>query len=571
MKQDGVIRSRFIVGLLVIVAVVLISKLYFVQIIHGDFFKEKADRQYTKKDGDSFDRGVIYFNNKDNTLLGGATLKTGFTLAINPKNIVEVEDAFNKISSIYPGLDEEKFLSKASKKDDPYEEIVSKLSEEVGQKISELKIPGVILVKEKWRYYPGNSLASHVLGFVAFKEDSLSGRYGVERYYNDVLERKAEDAYDNFFLQIFSSFRQAIEKSKTSGIGDVVLTIEPNVQQTFAEILGKVKDEYRADSAAGVIMDPKTGEILAMVALPDYNLNDFGAAKNASVYNNPVVESVYEMGSIIKPLTVAAGLDMGVITAKTTYDDKGSMTLDKKTFSNYDGKARGIVPMQEILSQSLNTGVAFIVSKMGNKKFSEYMKNYGLGEETGIDLPGEIAGLIKNLDSTRDIEYATASFGQGIALTPIATVRALASLGNGGLLVTPHVVKEIKYKTGVTKKISYDNDERVLKPETSTEISRMLTEVVDTALLKGKIKLDHYSVAAKTGTAQVAKEGGGGYYEDRYLHSFFGYFPSYDPKFIVFMYLYYPKEVRFASETLTVPFSHVTKYLINYYQIPPDR
>ena len=571
MKQEGAIRSRFVVGLLIVVAVVLISKLYFVQIIHGDFFKDKADRQYTKKDGDSFDRGTIYFANKDNTLLGAATLKTGFTLAINPKNIEEVEDAFNMISSVYGELDEEKFLSKASKKDDPYEEIATRLSEEEKKKILDLKIPGVIVVKEKWRHYPGNSLASHVLGFVAYKEDNLSGRYGVERYYNDVLERSAEDAYDNFFLQIFSSFKQAIENNKSSGVGDVVLTIEPNVEQTFAEILGKAKDEYRADSAAGIIMDPKTGEIIAMVALPDYNLNDFKSAKSASIYNNPVVESVYEMGSIIKPLTMAAGLDSGAVNAKTTYDDKGSMTLDKKTFSNYDGKARGVVPMQEVLSQSLNTGVAFVVSKMGNAKFREYMKKYELGEETGIDLPGEIAGLVKNLDSTRDIEYATASFGQGIALTPIATVRALASLGNGGVLVTPHVVKEIKYKTGVTKKISYDNDERVLKPETSTEISRMLTEVVDTALLKGKIKLEHYSVAAKTGTAQVAKEGGGGYYEDRYLHSFFGYFPSYDPKFIVFMYLYYPKEVRFASETLTVPFSHVTKYLINYYQIPPDR
>lgn len=570
MKDTGVKRIKWIAAGLVLVSVVLIMRLYFIQIVHGSYFEEKADRQYTKKNGEVFDRGSIFFINKDGTEVSAATLKSGFTLAINPMQIEEVEDTFNLISTVYPELDENKFIEKASKKDDPYEELVTKIDEELGEKISALRIPGVILEKEKWRYYPGRNIASQALGFVAFKDDTLTGRYGVERYYNDILDRRKDDAYSNFFLQIFSGLKNAVTSDVMGGAGDLVLTIEPNVNQNFRDIIEKVRGEYSAERAGGIIMDPKNGEILAMVSLPDFDLNDFKNIKDPSVFNNPMVESVYEMGSIIKPLTVASGLDSGAITAKTIYDDKGSITLDKKTFSNYDGKARGIVPMQEVLNQSLNTGVAFIVSKMGNATFADYFRKFGLGEETGVDLPGEVAGLIKNLDSTRDIEYATASFGQGIALSPIATVRALAALGNGGYLVTPHIVKEVKYKNGIKKVTSYE-PVPVLKPETSREISRMLTEVVDTALLKGQIKLDHYSVAAKTGTAQIAKESGGGYYEDRYLHSFFGYFPSYEPKFIVFMYLYYPKNVRFASETLTVPFSNVSKYLINYYEVPPDR
>lgn len=570
MKDTGAKRIKWIAAGLVLVSVVLIMRLYFIQIVHGSYFEEKADRQYTKKNGEVFDRGSIFFINKDGTEVSAATLKSGFTLAINPMQIEEVEDTFNLISTVYPELDENKFIEKASKKDDPYEELVTRIDEELGEKINALKIPGVILEKEKWRYYPGRNIASQALGFVAFKDDTLTGRYGVERYYNDILDRRKDDAYSNFFLQIFSGLKNAVTSDVMGGAGDLVLTIEPNVNQNFRDIIEKVRGEYSAERAGGIIMDPKNGEILAMVSLPDFDLNDFKNIKDPSVFNNPMVESVYEMGSIIKPLTVASGIDSGAITAKTTYDDKGSITLDKKTFSNYDGKARGIVPMQEVLNQSLNTGVAFIVSKMGNATFADYFRKFGLGEETGVDLPGEVAGLIKNLDSTRDIEYATASFGQGIALSPIATVRALAALGNGGYLVTPHIVKEVRYKNGIKKVTSYE-PVPVLKPETSREISRMLTEVVDTALLKGQIKLDHYSVAAKTGTAQIAKESGGGYYEDRYLHSFFGYFPSYEPKFIVFMYLYYPKNVRFASETLTVPFSNVSKYLINYYEVPPDR
>jgi cell division protein FtsI/penicillin-binding protein 2 len=189
---------------------------------------------------------------------------------------------------------------------------------------------------------------------------------------------------------------------------------------------------------------------------------------------------------------------------------------------------------------------------------------------TGIDLPYEARNLIDNLKSPRDVEHATASFGQGIALSPIATVRALSVLANGGTLTTPHVVKQIDYKVGFAKNISYPQGERVISEAASKEISRMLTNVVDTALLNGSVKMDNYSIAAKTGTAQIATPGAG-YAEDRYLHSFFGYFPAYDPRFLVFLYTVEPKGEAYASHTLTEPFINTTKFLINYYEVPPDR
>jgi cell division protein FtsI/penicillin-binding protein 2 len=180
-------------------------------------------------------------------------------------------------------------------------------------------------------------------------------------------------------------------------------------------------------------------------------------------------------------------------------------------------------------------------------------------------------GLVDNLRSPREVEYATASFGQGIAMTPMAAARAFASLGNGGYMVTPHLVTKIEYEDGTVQERIYPPGHQVISEATSEEISRMLVNTVDEALVNGRFSLPNHTVGAKTGTAQMADQVNGGYYEDKFLHSFFGYFPAYDPQFLIFLYTVDPKGVRYASETLTVPFMDITKFLINYYDIPPDR
>ena len=314
-----------------------------------------------------------------------------------------------------------------------------------------------------------------------------------------------------------------------------------------------------------------------MTSLPNFNANDLSHIKNVKILSNPLVEDSYEMGSIIKPLTIATGLDTGAITDNSTYDDVGTMTLNGKKFSNYDGKARGIVPVQEILSQSLNIGAATVALKVdknsGIGTFAKYFASFGLGQKSGIDQPNESTGLISSMKSGRDIETATASYGQGIAMSPITTVRALSILANGGYLVTPHIVKEIDHVDGTTKKIAVEKSGPLLKKQTIEDVTRMLVTVVDKKMvqLHPGIYNEHYSVAAKTGTAQIADHVNGGYYKDRYLHSFFGYFPAYNPKYLVFLYQIYPKGAQYASETLTDPFSEIQKFLVNYYNITPDR
>ena len=563
-------RLRLIFSGLLIVVLILIVRLYYVQVIHGQEYTDRADRQYVSPTNHLFDRGSIYFRNKDGSLMTAASLSTGYLVSLNPKKMTDTVTAFTVLRDILP-IDIESFYLKANKKTSQYEKIADHVSEEVVKKIESNKIPGVEIKKERWRYYPGENLAARTIGFVGYDENSnLVGRYGLEKYYEDVLSRNSNDLYVNFFAEIFSNLKDSLSDNSHHE-GDIVSTIEPVVQANFDKTVKEVNDKYLSKITGGIIIDPMTGEIYAMSLAPGFNINDYSAVDNISVFNNPMVEGIYELGSIIKPLTMAAGLDAKVITADTVYNDKGSLTLDGYTIYNHDKKAHGQTNMQEVLNQSLNLGVSFVVSKLGNNKFAEYFKNFGLGEETGIDLPGENHGRIDNLNSPRDIEYATASFGQGISLTPISAVRALSALANGGKIITPHIISRINYTSGLYNNIDYVNEARqVIKKETSEEISRMLVGVVDKAMANGKVMLPHYSVAAKTGTAQIAKPGGG-YYNDRYLHSFFGYFPAYKPRFLIFMYTVEPNGVDFASQTLTTPFMDTVKFLINYYNISPDR
>jgi len=556
--------------LAIAITLILLTKLYFLQIIHGGDFIELANHQYVPS-SNVFDRGTIYFQTKEGEDLSAATLQTGYTLAVNPKVLVSAERAYSEIAATTTlQLVHDDFIAKATKANDSYEELAKHVSQADADRIKGLGLKGVSLYVDKWRSYPGDTLAAQAIGFVGYDGNVLTGRAGLERYYNDVLGRSGQSVHQNFFAELFSDINTTISDNSNRA-GDIVTTIEPTVQAQLEAALAQTEKTWSSQLSGGVIIDPNTGEIYAMAVNPTYDPNTYGQQKDPAVFTNNIVESRYEMGSIIKPLTVAAGIDSGAITPATTYDDTGCIVLNTKKICNFDHVARGVIPMQQILSQSLNVGASWVALKMGSDVFTKYFKSYGLGSETGIDLPGEIHGDIANLESKRDVEHATASFGQGIAITPIETVRALSALANGGLLINPHVVKQINYQVGLSKTVDFGDEPRVLQKTTTDALTKMLVEVVDKALAKGAVALPHWSIAAKTGTAQIANPAGGGYYADKYLHSFFGYFPAYNPRFLIFLYTVQPQNVNYASQTLTSPFINLAKFMIHYYDIPPDR
>lgn len=571
MRQSMVLRIRIITGCILVLALILVGRLYYIQIAQGEEYSERAEGQYVKTREALYSRGSIFFTARDGKPVAAASIRSGYLLSINPQLITDAAGTCEKLRP-YLTVTLERCLEQATS-GKKYVELERTLPREVYDEIEAMELAGVQLHRNQWRFYPGDSLAARIVGFVGFTEKSdteLHGKYGLERYYDQILMKEREVRTVNIFAEIFSNLGDVVYQKEESVRGDIVTTIEPTVARMLDSVLEDTQDKYRSKLTGAIIMNPKTGAIYAMNAVPTFNLNDRGTT-TIEVFQNPLVENVYEFGSTIKALTVAAGLDSGVINRDSTYYDAGYLDLDGFTIKNFDGKGRGQVAMQEILSQSLNTGVSYIVKKMGKERFRDYFMSYKLGSETGIDLPNEAFGLVDNLRSPRDVEYATASFGQGIALTPIAAARALATLGNGGYLVTPHLVSKVIYEDGTERAVQYPEGAQVLTAETSEEISRMLTVVVDKALRGGKVALPNHTIGAKTGTAQIPDPVNGGYYEDKFLHSFFGYFPAFDPEFLVFMYTVEPQGVQYASETLTEPFMEVAKFLINYYDVPPDR
>lgn len=570
MQEKFGFRIRLVSFFILCIVVVFGTKLFYLQILRNEHYSLQADRQYITPEGSQFDRGSIFFKKKNGETVSAASLLRGFTVAINPKFVTDPQKTFEQISAITP-LDQVQFFAQVAKTDDPYEEIATRINEDQAAQIKALKLPGVSLYRMNARFSPAGTLAPHVIGFVSFKDNDLIGRYGIERSYNEILSRQKSQRYSNFFAEVFTHITQP-EDMGSSTEGDVVSTIEPSVQASLQNELELTRDRWKSDRTMGIIMDPVTGQIVAMAATPGFDINNYKKESSVSIFNNPTVESVFEMGSIMKPIIAATALDQGVITADTRYNDSGFVQVRNRTIRNFDKRGRGNgVTMQTVLDQSLNTGMVFIMQRMQPQNFVSQFTKFGFGEKTGIDLPGEVKGITGNLESAREVELANISFGQGIAVTPIGMTRAMAALANGGKIVQPQVVSEIDYLDGSRKIIPRQEITQVIKPETSAEITRMMVHIFDN-YFDGAKKLDDYSIAGKTGTAQIPNRQTGGYYDDRNIHTFVGFFPAYNPKFIIFLLNEYPKEgARFSSQTLIDPFLNLTKFLINYYNIPPDR
>lgn len=551
--------------LLVLVAGIVAVRLFSLQIVRHGFYTALAKDQHEVLEELIPRRGEIFIQEKGNVWHPLAVNRSFQTVFLVPKEVADKNETAAKLAPLV-GLTEEKILAKLQDSEDPYEPLRSKLDDETAAKIKELALPGVRFTPENWRWYPQGSLAANVAGFMGVKGEERVGQYGLEQYYQEVLAGRnglldsEKDAVGNWLLMGDYNLEPAKDGSS------LYLTLDQNVQYVVEQKMKALIDKWDAASGCAIVMEPKTGAIRAMVSLPDFDPNEYQKTASANYFMNSCTQKLYEPGSVFKPIVMAAGLDTGKISPETSYVDTGLLQIGSYTIQNAQNKIYGQSTMTNVLERSINTGVVFVQRLIGGEIFKKYIEAFGFSELTGIDLAGEARGDLRNIRENREINFATAAFGQGVSVTPLAMASAVAAIANDGQLMRPYVVE---------KTVTPDGQEQVTQPTVIRQVmasqnAGKLTAMLVSTVRNGydKVKLPGYFVAGKTGTAQIAA--GGGYSQNETNHSFIGYAPAYSPKFLIFLRMEKPQGIEFASESLAPIFSDIASYLFNYYEIPPE-
>ncbi len=480
------------------------------------------------------------------------------------------EDSEQDLDAIEKDKEEQfdKLLKSLSKSGDPYEPLLSEVSASVAQEIMALQLPGIATKPVTVRYYPMGPTFAHVTGFLGYKGEMRVGQYGIEGRFDSVL--RGQDGYlsserDPSGRLIVLGDRSYVPA--TDG-ADVVLTIDPNIQQKACELLDAGREKYESTGGVIIVMDPSTGAIRALCNSPGFDPNNYGDVDDYDVYSNMALSAPYEPGSIFKPITMAAALDSGSVSADTVYNDTGEVKFGKYTIRNADYKVYGEQTMTQVLENSINTGVVFAAMETGRETMLEYAEKFGFGSPVNIRLPSESSGDISALRRSGDIYLATSSFGQGITVTPMQMVQAYGAIANGGVLAKPYIVSEIRLPDGRVDVTEPKMTPGIISSKTAAVLSAMMVKVVE-GIHGKRARVDGYYIAGKTGTAQIAGKDGG--YEDDTIHSFVGFGPVVNPKFVVLVRLDRPQRGRFSSSTVAGVFGEMAKFLLQYYQVAPER
>lgn len=557
----------YILVVFVLAAVVLVVfRLYTLQVLAHNYYQELASDQHKIFKDLVPKRGEIFVKDGDGYYPVAVNKELNLVFAV-PREVENPKETARQIAPIL-GLDEREVEEKIDNPGGWYAILKHKADEDKASQIREKKLKGIYMSPEDERFYPAGNFTSQLVGFVGSDGNKVKGRYGLEAYWDKELEGqegRLEQERDTGGRWI--SIGEKVMLPAKDG-ADLYLTIDHTIQYRAEMAIKKALEKFKADSGSIIILDPRTGGVLAMASAPDFNPNDFSKMEDMSLFANPVVNSTYECGSVFKPITMSAGIDAKVVTPDTTYADAGAVNEAGYTIKNSDGKANGVQTMKQVLEKSLNTGAIFVEKSLGNLRFYEYVKNFGFGEKTGIDTLGEVTGDISGLGELKNINAFTAAFGQGISMTPLQLATAFAVIANGGELMRPHVVDKIVYSDGREEVIAPQEKRRVISKEASLDLARMLVSVVKNGHGK-RAGVPGYLVAGKTGTAQVPKKEGGGYEENQHIGSFAGFAPAYDPKFAMLVKLDNPKNVEWAESSAAPTFGEMAKFMLDYFGVEP--
>lgn len=559
-------RIEYTVRVLLCIAVVLMGRLFFLQIIDKSDLQAKNLSQVQVDRKLQSPRGTIYDRNGRPLAMSVVTK----SLYADPKMIKQSPNEIAELVAPYVTMSKDNIV-KSLQEDTAFvwldRMMEPEKSKAVAQLIKDKNLEGLNFVEESKRYYPNGNLAAQVLGFVGTDDKGLDG---LEMVLDDELKggiQKELVATDRKGNAIFGSVLSKYLPDKGKS---VTLTIDASIQFIAERALDKAMEDTGAKHASVIVMDPKTGEILAMANRPTYDPNHYNQGTEED-FKNIAVTNLYEPGSTFKPIIASAALASGKWKLDQVYNDKGSFVANGHVMQNWNGEGYGPVRLIDILKFSINTGMAEIGTTTGADILSKYVRNYGFGSKTGIELPGEGDGILYEPDDMSKLDVATMSIGQGIAVTPLQMVRAFGAIANGGSMMRPHIIKSY---SNVKGDVTSTTDPEVVGQPIPEETAKTIADILEKEVSEGggtKAMVEGYHFGGKTGTAEKLDTKNGGYLAGHYIVSFIGFGPVEDPKFVVLVAIDDPKKGSLYGSQIAAPvFKNIVSQLVRYYQMSPS-
>ncbi len=566
MKKNRNLRLGIILVLIVILGAAIIGRLFLLQIKNRKLYEAQALGQQVAFDKVVGSRGQIFAVSSQETKgkTGSGQLKTfainkdSWIISANPENIPD-KTVFAEMLSENIGQTKEQILS-ALDSENPYVILAKNVSSADLEKIKNINLKGLSWQNDPERFYPQGDMSSHTLGFLGGEG---FGQYGLEGYYDDILAGKSGIRQEKAGLDLI--FLNADQISLNGS--DLYLTIDYNIQFQAETLLKQEKVKNDIDSGQIIVLKPDSGRIIALADFPNFDPNHYSKEKSLEIFQNSAVQKLFEPGSVMKAFTMAAAINEGKVSPDTVYTDTGVVNFGTKQIHNFANEVYGKQTMTQVLEKSINTGAVFAEQQIGKDLFLDYINKFGFTSKTGVDLQGEVSSRNDNIKSGIEMNLATASFGQGIELTPMQIARGFCALANGGRLVKPYIVEKI-INGGDEVYTKPEFSEQILSQQTISQLNPMLINVIDKGF-NGAAKIPGYYLAGKTGTAQVPLKNGKGYEANKTIQSFGGYGPAFDPQFVILIKLDNPK-VSISALSAVPIFKQLAQYIINYWKIPPD-
>lgn len=554
-------RISFVFLCIVVIYFAFATRLFYWQVLRNSDIKQIAIAQSANSLTLPARRGDIL--SSDNFSL--ATNKISYLLYANPKVIKDKEeyiDTLSKLLSI-----SESSISSRLNNNLYWIKIADNLDMKQKNMVEGLKLIGLGFQENSTRYYPESSMAAQLVGFVGKDNKSEpKGYFGIEGYYDAQLagrDGKLYTLHDALGNTIINDIR---EEKKRNG-RNIMLSLDRVIQFAVDKRLKEGIEKYQAEGGSVIILESLTGKVLAMSSYPKFDPQKYYEYDNI-VYKNPVITNLYEPGSTFKVLVMAGAIDKGAVKADTKCSNcDGAVQIGEYSIRTWNDKYYPASTMTEVIQHSDNTGMVFVGQKLGFSPLLSYLKNFGIGELTGIDLQGEISGNIKDESEWYPIDEATVAFGQGISVTPIQLISAVNVIANGGLYIKPHTIEKIIEENGKVIDIMPEVKRRVISQTTAKVITEMMVNAVEKGEAKWT-KLPDYKIAGKTGTAQIPIAGH--YDPEKTITSFVGFFPADEPKITMLVVVDRPKAKIYGSETAAPIFFNIAKDLVTYYNIPPS-